>query len=93
MQWFWRHYLGDDDQPLPPQPDLTGLPKCFVLAAELDCLLDDARDLANMLTTANVQSQFHVASGAVHGFLHFSSGAKVAMDAHRLIAEFVRTCG
>ena len=91
MQGYWQHYLGGEEALL-DVPDVSGLPRCFVLGAALDCLLDDALDLAHLLAAAGVDHELHVPDGSVHGFLHYSSAAQVAMDALQEIARFIRAC-
>ena len=92
MRGFWEHYLGDGEA-LPARPDLSGLPRCYILGAALDPLLDDAVDLAGLLEAAGVDRELHVPGGSTHGFLHYSSAAPVAMDALAAMARFVRSCG
>lgn len=90
MKVFWDHYLGDHTA-LPDRPDVAGLPKCLIMGAALDCLLDDAMDFAALLKAQEVKHELHVPDGTVHGFLHYSAAAQVAMDAHHTIARFIRT--
>ena len=59
MRSYWGHYLGGEDA-LPEWPNVSGLPRSFVLGAALDCLLDDARDLARMLEAAGVEHELQV---------------------------------
>ena len=92
MQVFWGHYLGAHTA-LPDRPDVAGLPRCLIMGATLDCLLDDATDFARLLKAQGVEHELHVPDGTVHGFLHYSAAAQIAMDAHRAIARFIRACG
>ena len=93
MQVYWRHYLGDGEEPLPDAPELVDLPRCFLLGAELDCLLDDTLDLSRQLTAAGIAHEVSVPKGSVHGFLHYSSAASIAMEALEEMARFISACG
>lgn len=90
MRGFWQHYLGDGEA-LPASPDLSGLPRCYILGAALDPLLDDAVDLAGLLKAAGVDCELHVPGGSTHGFLHYSAVAPIAMDALAAMARFIRS--
>ena len=80
MRASWRHYLGDEEA-LPGRPDLAGFPRCFLLGAALDCLLDDTLDLARQIQAAGGRYELRVPHGSVHGFLHYASAAQVAQIA------------
>lgn len=93
MRAYWQHYLGDDEEHLPARPELSGLPPCYLLGAQYDCLLDDTLDLARLLREAGAAPELSVPAGSVHGFLHYAAAAPIALDALRDLARFIRTCG
>jgi acetyl esterase len=71
--------------------DLTGVPPCFVAAAELDPLLDDSLCLAELLEDAGVERRLEVYAGVRHSFLHFSAMLDVAGRAIEQGATFLRS--
>ncbi|MGE0311778.1 MAG: alpha/beta hydrolase fold domain-containing protein [Lautropia sp.] len=72
-------YLGLAPGEEPPRPcqafpleaDLRGLPTCMLVAAELDPLADDSRELERRLREAAVCCDLHVFAGLTHGFLSY----------------------
>jgi acetyl esterase len=50
--------------------DLSRLPKCFILSAELDPLIGDAYSYHKKLQDFGVSSEMYVVKGAVHCFFH-----------------------
>ncbi len=76
MRWFWERLMGPR-QPGPADPlrepleaDLSGLPPLALVAAEVDCLLDDTLDLIETLKRHGHRHSFDLVRGAPHGFLH-----------------------
>jgi acetyl esterase/lipase len=71
---MWQHYLGDaeDEVSCYAAPgrarDLSGLPRAWVLVAELDPLRDEGIEYAQRLMQAGVPTELHCFSGACHGF-------------------------
>lgn len=61
--------------------DLRGLPPAYVLACELDPLLDDSLELAKGLAAAGVPHRLRRYDGVLHGFLHYSRVVPKAMQA------------
>lgn len=61
--------------------DLAGLPPAYILACELDPLLDDGLALAALLGDAGVPHRLHRYDGVLHGFLHYSRIVPKAMRA------------
>ena len=61
--------------------DLRGLPPAYVLACELDPLLDDSLELAEGLAAAGVPHRLRRYDGVLHGFLHYSRVVPKAMQA------------
>jgi acetyl esterase len=74
MDRYWRDYLPDQTArenrlAVPMLADPTGLPPLYIAACEFDPLLDDSRRLAERAKTANVDVEFRVWNGMVHGAL------------------------
>lgn len=61
--------------------DLAGLPPAYILACELDPLLDDSLALAALLGDAGVPHHLRRYDGVLHGFLHYSRVIPKAMQA------------
>jgi acetyl esterase len=61
--------------------DLAGLPPAYILACELDPLLDDSLALAARLADAGAPHRLHRYDGVLHGFLHYSRIIPKAMRA------------
>jgi acetyl esterase len=76
MRWFWKQLMGEQQagpaDPLrePLDADLAGLPPLALVAAEVDCLLDDTLDLIETLKRQGHRHSFDLVRGAPHGFLH-----------------------
>ncbi len=76
MRWFWDRLMGEPQagpvDPLrePLDADLTGLPPLALVAAEVDCLLDDTLDLIETIKRQGHRHSFDLVRGAPHGFLH-----------------------
>ncbi len=63
---------GRDSDPLisPLLGDLRGLPRSFLVAAELDVLRDDTLQLHERLREAGVPAELRQEPGLVHGFIN-----------------------
>ncbi len=76
MRWFWERLMGPrrsgpaDPLREPLEADLSGLPPLALVAAEVDCLLDDTLDLIETLKRQGHRHSFDLVRGAPHGFLH-----------------------
>jgi acetyl esterase len=67
---LFRRCGGLDHHPAPvDRDDLAGLPFTHIVAAALDPLYDEARELAGRLDAAGVPTSFQHATGMIHGFL------------------------
>lgn len=79
MQWFWNHYLPDDESrchslaSLNLNEDLSGLPPTRVLTAEYDVLRDEGEAFAAQLKSAGVDCSVERFDGLIHGFFHFTA--------------------
>lgn len=84
----WEMYLGPDflgeaspyAAPARAQ-DLSGLPPCFVEAAEVDVLRDEAIEYARRLMQAGVTTELHVYPGAYHASTFGRPDAAVSRQA------------
>jgi acetyl esterase len=95
MQWYWANWLGQtrDPRAAPLHGDMAGLPRCHLLAAELDPLCDDSFLLAGRLAAASVPLRLDVVPGVTHGFLQMSARLQPAQDAIAVIAaEIAAAC-
>jgi acetyl esterase len=78
VEWFWDQYLAEPalrSHPLaaPLNAELSGLPPQHVIAAGLDCLLDDSLNLADRLRDGAVPTQLSVYQGVPHSFMLMSA--------------------
>ena len=93
MRWYWRNWLGPaaDPRAAPLEADLSGLPRCHLVAAGLDPLCDDSLMLADRLARHGVPSRLDIVPGVVHGFMQMTGRLEPARDAMDMIsAEITR---
>lgn len=72
MARYWQDYLPDPAAranllAVPMLADLAELPPLHIAACEFDPLLDDSRQLAERAKSANVDVEFRIWKGMVHG--------------------------
>jgi acetyl esterase len=60
--------------------DYSNLPKCLIIAAELDPLVDHSTDYFNKLKENNVECDLHIIKGTIHGFFHNGTHLKNAFE-------------
>lgn len=88
-------YMGkvkDVDNPYlsPLSADLTGdLPPALIITAECDPLRDGGREYAERLASAGVPVNHVEYSGMIHGFMSFHMILSDALDAMRLIRDYL----
>ncbi len=89
MEWFWNHYLRDDQDGKNPYAspllaeDLSGLPPALVITAGFDPLRDEGEAFAERLKAAGVPVESTRYDGMVHGFFWMPgvlAQAHVAID-------------
>ena len=51
-------------------PDFTGLPKCLIVSAELDPIVDHSRLYRDKLVSNDNKCEMHVIKGVHHGFFN-----------------------
>lgn len=75
MEWFWDHYLQDNDDIKNPdicpldETNLSELPPTFIATAEFDPLRDEGEEYAQRLKGAGVRTVIKRYDGMIHGFL------------------------
>lgn len=90
MQWFWSHYIDDQDLELDDPylcplrtPSLVGMPPALVLTAEFDPLRDEGIAYVRKLTEAGVHVDHWHAEDQMHGFIMVTAvvdRARVLLD-------------
>ena len=92
MEWFWQHYIGNDNDPLSPYispiraENLTNLPSATVITAEFDPLRDEGEAYAAKLLAAGNTVTVKRFDGVVHGFFSMSDLLEEAQGAIDLAA-------
>ena len=90
MQWYWRHFAGDDsamsDYRIAPSraPSHAGLPPAYLVTAGRDPLRDEGRAYVRTLRDAKVEVAHDEFESLPHGFLRMAkySAATDAAIAH-----------
>lgn len=88
MEWFWDHYLQNDQQANDPmvsplRAELAGLPSATVLTAEYDPLRDEGIAYADALAAAGIDVEHRLFEGMIHGFVSMggvTDQTEVAID-------------
>jgi acetyl esterase len=95
MRAFARLYMGDryGDEDFRASPiraaSHTGLPKTFILTAELDPLLDNGARYRDALVADGVPVRYVEYDGAIHGFMSLPGVVPVAKRALDDIVDFL----
>ncbi|MCE7005271.1 alpha/beta hydrolase [Kibdelosporangium philippinense] len=88
-----RAYLGDRDpraeRPSVLTADKSGWPPSLIQVGDTECLLDDARRLADSLRAAEIPVELQEWPGQVHVFQAFSNYVPEGRQAIRYVAEFL----
>ncbi len=96
MRAYARLYLGEnygtEDFRVSPirAASYVGLPKAFIITAELDPLLDNGAHYRDTLAEAGVTVRYAEYDGAIHGFMSLPGVVPVANRALDDIVEFLR---
>ena len=94
MDWFYEHYLGDDDKSnpyaAPIKGDAGGLPPALVITAEFDPLRDEGNAYAQHLAAAGVTATASCYDGMIHGFFSMTTVLDKAKTAQAEAARALR---
>ncbi|WP_028933770.1 alpha/beta hydrolase [Pseudonocardia spinosispora] len=94
MQWFWAHYLGDQDADQYAAPlraeSLEGLPPTYLATAEFDPLRDEGESYGKRLADSGVSVTSARFDGMVHGFFWTLAATPSASHVVDDIVAFLR---
>lgn len=94
--WFFDHYVRNDadreDWRFAPllAPDVEGVAPAFVCLAELDPLVDEGVQYADMLRMAGVPVDLEIYKGVTHEFIKMGRAIPEARQAHADMAAALR---
>jgi acetyl esterase len=95
MSWFSSQYLPSPEDGQNPDaaplfaPDLTGMPRTYLLTAGYDPLRDDGRAYAKRLIEAGVSVHFTERSGLIHGFMRRLDDFQAATEELEEVSHFL----
>ena len=83
IRWYWEQFLAGSADPraTPLHGDFRGLGPHFLGLADLDCIADDTRTLAELMRAASVEATLVEWPGAVHGFMQMGRDVALARAA------------
>ncbi len=90
MQWFFKHYGADPQNPyaLPAKAQtLKGLPSATVLTAEIDPLASEGESYAERLKKDGVKVDYRQFDGVTHEFFGMAPVVPKAQDAQKFAVE------
>lgn len=97
IDFFVKNFLTDQDDLASPSvspilnKDFKNMPKCLILAAELDPLIDQIKDYQKKLLENSNESDLKIIKGSIHGFFHNGFQCKEAFtESIQHIAEFFK---
>lgn len=96
MEWFWKHYLGDNPEKNNPYAcpfrakNLADLPRALVLTASHDPLRDEGERFAERMITAGVKVTCTRYEGVTHGFVSFADALDKGKEGQQQAAEALR---
>ncbi|MBQ0131387.1 MAG: alpha/beta hydrolase [Comamonas sp.] len=96
IQWFFNHYVRSpadrEDWRFAPllAPDVDGVAPAFFCLAELDPLVDEGVQYADMLRMAGVPVQLDIYKGVTHEFIKMGRVIAQARQAHADMAAALR---
>lgn len=96
MEWFFRHYLRNDQDWADPRinlvaANLKGLPPTTIVNAQIDPLRSEGEMLAQRLRDAGVNVRQRTYEGVAHEFFGMGAVVDKARDAVRFAAEGLRS--
>ena len=96
IHWFFNHYVRDaadrEDWRFAPllAPDVEGAAPAFFCLAELDPLVDEGVQYADMLRMAGVPVELEIYKGVTHEFVKMGRAIAEARQAHADMAAALR---
>ena len=96
IQWFFNNYVRDaadrEDWRFAPlqAPDVEGVAPAFFCLAELDPLVDEGVQYADMLRMAGVPVELEIYKGVTHEFVKMGRAITEARQAHADMAAALR---
>lgn len=96
IHWFFNHYVCDaadrEDWRFAPllAPDVEGVAPAFFCLAELDPLVDEGVQYADMLRMAGVPVELEIYKGVTHEFVKMGRAIAEARQAHADMAAALR---
>lgn len=96
IHWFFNHYVRDaadrEDWRFAPllAPDVEGVAPAFFCLAELDPLVDEGVQYADMLRMAGVPVELEIYKGVTHEFVKMGRAIAEARQAHADMAAVLR---
>jgi acetyl esterase len=96
VQWFFSHYLRDDQDRLDwrfsvlDAPALDSLPPTLIQLAECDPLVDEGIAYANRLMQAGTRVDATIYPGTVHAFYNMGGALAAAREAHADTVRWLR---
>lgn len=96
IQWFFNHYVRSsadrEDWRFAPllAPDVEGVAPAFFCLAELDPLVDEGVQYADMLRMAGVPVELDIYKGVTHEFIKMGRAIPEARQAHADMAAALR---
>ena len=96
IQWFFNNYVRDaadrEDWRFAPllAPDVDGVAPAFFCLAELDPLVDEGVQYADMLRMAGVPVELEIYKGVTHEFVKMGRAITEARQAHAHMAAALR---
>jgi acetyl esterase/lipase len=94
MMWFAQNYLNSMSEASDPRislvnAKLNNLPPTLIIAAEIDPLLTEGKQLAEKLRAAGVNTQHKEYNGVTHEFFGMATVEPQAIDAQQRAAAFL----
>lgn len=96
IQWFFNHYVRSaadrEDWRFAPllAPDVEGVAPAFFCLAELDPLVDEGVQYADLLRMAGVPVELEIYKGVTHEFIKMGRAIPEARQAHAAMAAALR---
>ena len=70
--------------------DFSGMPASFIAVAEYDPLSDDGRIFADSLKQANIETEFYLGKGLLHGSLRLVRDCPVVQDLYQQMLSSIK---